>query len=287
MPPKKTTTPMTDAAIKELIAQGIADALADYEANRSSGNRTDSLNSRNERPVRTTRDNCTIENQVKYTTCTLLGSALTWWNSHVKTVRHDVAYGMPWRTLMKMMTAKYCQRSEIKKLEIELWNLKVKGTDVVSYTQRFQELALICGRMLPEESDQVEKYVGGLPDMIQGNVMSSKPKTMQEAIELPNDLMDQKVRTFVERQAKNKRKLDNNPRDSHDQQPPFKMQNVPRVYTASPGERKGHYMSDCPELKNRNRGNHAGSGEARGRVYALGGGETDQDPNNIEDEIEA
>ncbi|GJU43236.1 reverse transcriptase domain-containing protein [Tanacetum coccineum] len=81
-----------------------------------------------------------------------------------------------------MMTAKYCPRSEIKKLEIEIWNLKVKGTDVVSYTQHFQELALMCGRMFLEESDEVEKYVGGLPDMIQGSVMASKPKKMQDAI---------------------------------------------------------------------------------------------------------
>ncbi|GKB66077.1 hypothetical protein Tco_0927489, partial [Tanacetum coccineum] len=66
-----------------------------------------------------------------------------------------------------MMTVKYCPRSEIKKLEIEIWNLKVKGIDVVGYTQRFQELALMCGRMFLGESDEVEKYVGGLPDMIQ------------------------------------------------------------------------------------------------------------------------
>ncbi|GKF69276.1 reverse transcriptase domain-containing protein [Tanacetum coccineum] len=78
--------------------------------------------------------NCTVACQIKFATCTLLGSALTWWNSHVKIVGHDAAYGMPWKTLMKMMTAKYCPRSEIKKLEIEIWNLKVKGTDVVSYT---------------------------------------------------------------------------------------------------------------------------------------------------------
>nr|GFC22141.1 reverse transcriptase domain-containing protein [Tanacetum cinerariifolium] len=106
----------------------------------------------------------------------------------VRTVRHDVAYGMPWKTLMKMMTETYCLRNEIKKLEIELWNLKVKGTNVVSYTQRFQELALLCARMLPKESDQVEKYTGGPPDMIQGNVMSARPKTMQEEIKLENDL---------------------------------------------------------------------------------------------------
>ncbi|GJW67583.1 hypothetical protein Tco_0122007 [Tanacetum coccineum] len=48
-----------------------------------------------------------------------------------------------------------------------------------------------------------------------------------------------------------------------------------------------HYKSDCPELKNQNHGNQAEGTEARGMVYALGGGETDQDPNNIEDEIEA
>ncbi|GKA75786.1 citrate synthase, mitochondrial [Tanacetum coccineum] len=48
----------------------------------------------------------------------------------------------------------------------------VKGSDVVSYTLPFQELALMCGRMFHEESYEVEKYVGGLPDMIRGNVMS-------------------------------------------------------------------------------------------------------------------
>ncbi|GKA33092.1 hypothetical protein Tco_0719459 [Tanacetum coccineum] len=82
---------------------------------------------------------------------------------------------------------------EIKKLEIELWNLKVKGTDVASYTQRFQELAQMCERMFPEKSDEVEKYVGGLLDNIQGSVMTSKPKTMQDAIEITNELMDQKA----------------------------------------------------------------------------------------------
>ncbi|GKF71796.1 hypothetical protein Tco_0207910 [Tanacetum coccineum] len=50
----------------------------------------------------------------------LLGNALMWWNSHIKTVSHEVAYGMPWKTLKMMMTDKYCQRGEIKKLEIEL-----------------------------------------------------------------------------------------------------------------------------------------------------------------------
>ncbi|GKC04387.1 hypothetical protein Tco_0995997 [Tanacetum coccineum] len=97
------------------------------------------------------------------------------------------------------MTDKYCPRGKIKKPKTELWNLKVKGTDVLSYNQHFQELALMCSRMFPKESDEVEKYVGGLPDMIQGSVMAFKPKTMQEAIEIANDLMNQKIHTFTER----------------------------------------------------------------------------------------
>ncbi|GJU31889.1 putative reverse transcriptase domain-containing protein [Tanacetum coccineum] len=44
----------------------------------------------------------------------------------------EAAHAMPWRTLKKMMTDKYRPRGEIKKLEFEMWNLKVKGTDVES-----------------------------------------------------------------------------------------------------------------------------------------------------------
>ncbi|GJW71413.1 reverse transcriptase domain-containing protein [Tanacetum coccineum] len=225
MDPKKTTTPMTDAAIKQLIAQGVADALDEYEATKNSRNGDDShyLRSGRRRTVSIAREctysdflkcqpfnfkgtegvvgltqwlekmesvfhisNYTVACQIKFATCTLLGNALTWWNSHVKTVSHDAAYGMTWKTLKKMTTDKYCPRSEIKKFEIEIWNLKDKGTVVVSYTQCFQELALMCGRMFLEESDEVEKYVGGLPDMIQGSVMASKPKIMQDAIEFTN-----------------------------------------------------------------------------------------------------
>ncbi|GJV56337.1 putative reverse transcriptase domain-containing protein [Tanacetum coccineum] len=49
------------------------------------------------------------------------GNALTWWNSHVKNTTPEAAHAMPWRTLKKMMTAKYCPRGEIKKLEFEMW----------------------------------------------------------------------------------------------------------------------------------------------------------------------
>ncbi|GJS66403.1 putative reverse transcriptase domain-containing protein [Tanacetum coccineum] len=154
------------------------------------------------------------------------------------TVGHDVAYAMPWKTLKKMMTDKYCPMGEIKKLETKMWNLKVKGTDVLSYNQRFQEFALMCNRMFLEESDEVEKYVGGLLDMIHGSVKASKPKTMQEAIEFATELMDKKILTLVERQAENKRKFEDTSRNNQNQQQPFKRNNVAQAYTAGPREKK-------------------------------------------------
>ncbi|GJU98301.1 putative reverse transcriptase domain-containing protein [Tanacetum coccineum] len=157
------------------------------------------------------------------------------------------------------MTDKYCPRAKIKKLEVEMWNLKVKGTDVVGYNQRFQELALMCVRMFPKEPDKIEKYVGGLPDMIH----------RRSAL-----LLNIKLRTRGNLITTTK--LNNNP--------PPKKQGVAIAYAAGSGKRKespaatnnqrnltcyecgnqGHYRSDCPELKNQNHGNQAGGTRARG-----------------------
>nr|GEY95195.1 hypothetical protein [Tanacetum cinerariifolium] len=102
-----------------------------------------------------------------------------------------------------------------------------------------------------QESDEVEKYVGGLPDMIRVNVMAARPKTMQEAIELANDVMDRKIRTFAKRQAENKRKLDNNSSDNNGQQSPFKRQNVARAYSVGPSKMKEYArtLSLCNKCK--------------------------------------
>nr|GEV59567.1 hypothetical protein [Tanacetum cinerariifolium] len=223
---------------------------------------------------------------------------------------HDDAYAMTWGTLKKKLMDKYRPKGEIKKLEIELWNLRVKGNDVAAYTQRFQELALMCTKFLDDETEKVDKYISGLPDNIHWNVMSARPKTLDETIELANDLMDQKLRTYAERQNENKRKADDSPRNN--QQQPHKKQNVARAYTAGPGEKKvytgdlplctkcnyhhtgqcapkcgkckryGHTTMDCqncPKLKNR--GNGSENGVAQGRVYALGGRDASPDSNVI------
>ncbi|GKC18636.1 putative reverse transcriptase domain-containing protein [Tanacetum coccineum] len=268
-----TTITVTNAQLKAMIDQGVIDALAACDAGRNM-NGDDSHNSgtgvrRTEcvagectypdfmkcQPLNLkgtegvveliqwfekmeivfSISNCSVENEIKFSTCTLLASALTWWNSHVRIVGHDVSYAMTWTDLKKKMTDKYCLRGEIKKLEVELWNLKVKGTDVIGYNQCFQELALLCVRMFHEESDKIERYVGGLPDMIHGSVVASRPKIMQEAIEIETELMDKKIHTFAERQSENKRKQDDNQKQQQQQN---KRQNTGRAYTAGSGEKK-------------------------------------------------
>ncbi|GJR19085.1 putative reverse transcriptase domain-containing protein [Tanacetum coccineum] len=197
---------------------------------------------------------CAIENQVKFATCTLLGAALTWWNGQIRTLGPD-AYSMTWEVLKKKMTDKYCPQGEIMKLEIELWNLK----------------------FIAIETEKVDKYISGLPDNIYGNVKSSKPKTLEKTIELAKDLMDQKLRTYEERQTDNKRKADDSSRNNHGhQQQPIKRKNVGKAFIMGSGEKKlyggslpkgsGNTNRDCPKLKNKEGGN----GNAQGWVYAIG-----------------
>ncbi|GKA20223.1 putative reverse transcriptase domain-containing protein [Tanacetum coccineum] len=239
--------------------------------------------------------NCIVENQVKFATCTLHSVALTWWNTHVKTVGHDAAYG-----------------SEV------------------------------------EESDKIEKYVGGLPDMIHGSVVTSKPKIMQDAVEIATELMDKKIYTFAERQTESKRKFEDTSRNTQNQQQQNKRQNTGRAYTAGTGEKKqyggskplcskcnyhhdgpcapkchkcnkvghfardcrstanannannqkgtgsgqkptcyecgvqGHFKRECPKLKNNNnRGNQVGGGNAPAKVYAVGHAGTNPNSNVV------
>ncbi|GJS17114.1 putative reverse transcriptase domain-containing protein [Tanacetum coccineum] len=183
-------------------------------------------------------NNCSVENQIKFSTCTLLGNALTWWNSHIRTVVNDIAYAMIWTELKKKITDKYCLRTEIKKLEVELWELKVKVTDVIGYNQHFQELALLCGRIFPEESDKIKKYVGGLPDMIHRSVVASKPKTMQEAIEMEIEVMDKRIRTFADCQTESKRNFEDTSRNTQNQPQHNKRQNTGRAYTVGSCNKK-------------------------------------------------
>nr|GEY96552.1 hypothetical protein [Tanacetum cinerariifolium] len=174
---------------------------------------------------------------VKFVTCTLLDAALTWWNSQIRSLGPD-AYSMTWEVLKKKMTEKYRPHGEIKKLENQLSNLKVKGNDVLKYIEHFQELTLICTKFVANETEKIDKYISGLLDNIHGSVKYSKHKTLDDTIELANDFMDQKLRTYAERQT-NKRKADDLSRNNHGHQ-------------QQPAKR--HFKRDCPNLKNKDGG---------------------------------
>ncbi|GJZ00798.1 putative reverse transcriptase domain-containing protein [Tanacetum coccineum] len=208
----------------------------------------------------------------------MLGAALTWWNGHVRTLGHDAAYAMTWGTLKKKLTDKYCSKGKITKLEIELWNLRVRGNDVATYMQRFQEPALMCTKFLADETENINKYISGLPDNIHGNVISVRPKTLDDAIELANDLMDQKLCTYAERQNDNKSKADDLSRNN---QQPHKKQCAPKC-----GNCKSHIKKNFLRLNNRGNSNENGTTQGRayalgGRAYALGGRDASPDSNVI------
>ncbi|GKB54825.1 reverse transcriptase domain-containing protein [Tanacetum coccineum] len=84
--------------------------------------------------IETVFSNCPQKYQVKYASCNLQNGALTWWNSHKRTIRSDATYAMTWKELLKLMIEVYCLRNDIQKIEAELWNLDVKGNDLNAYT---------------------------------------------------------------------------------------------------------------------------------------------------------
>ncbi|GJU03647.1 putative reverse transcriptase domain-containing protein [Tanacetum coccineum] len=102
-----------------------------------------------------------------------------------------------------MFIRKYRPRNEVKQMEKELWNLKVKGTNLTTYNQRFQELILLCPEMVPNTDRLLERYIEGLPLNIKGNVNSSKPVDLHEAIEIAQGLMYQVVQGLGENSGDN------------------------------------------------------------------------------------
>ncbi|GJV64713.1 putative reverse transcriptase domain-containing protein [Tanacetum coccineum] len=179
--------------------------------------------------------NCPPKYQVKYATCTLQDSALTWWNSHKRTIGVEAAYAMNWVELM---------------------------------------------RMVLDEEDRVERFIRGLSNNIQGNVIAANLARLQDAICIANQLMDKKLQGYAARSAENKKRIESNPRDNHRQQPPFKRQNCGRP---------GHVKRECPKLRNRNHrkrvrnktGNQTGGNEATARAYAISKRGTNPDSNVV------
>nr|GEZ84714.1 hypothetical protein [Tanacetum cinerariifolium] len=99
--------------------------------------------------------------RVKFAMATLRGRALTWWNGRTKAM--------------------------------ELYNLRMKGMDIDGYTNRFHELALLCPRMVELDAVKVEQYIRGLTKSICGDVTSSQPTTINDAVRLAYQLAGQLI----------------------------------------------------------------------------------------------
>ncbi|GJT92933.1 putative reverse transcriptase domain-containing protein [Tanacetum coccineum] len=159
---------------------------------------------------------CAEDDKVKFAMCTFEGRALTWWNGNVQTLGLANANQIPWSNVKAMMTTEYCPATEIQRMEQELWTLTLKGDDIEAYNNRFHELALMCHELVPTEKKKIERYVRGFPERIKGNITSSKPATLHEAINMARELVEQAVQGRAARIGEsNKRKWEDNQRNNN------------------------------------------------------------------------
>ncbi|GJR93406.1 reverse transcriptase domain-containing protein [Tanacetum coccineum] len=249
MPPKRTSTSETPVitldAIRQLINDGISSALKAQAAAMATSDNSNRNTEPREIPVakrgnykefincqpfyfngtegavdlirwfeRTesvfSRSKCAEEDRVTFATGTLTDDALSWWNAHAQPMGIEQANQITWTELKRLLTNKYCPRTEIKKMEDEFYGLTVNGSDLKTYIRRFQELTILCPNMVPNSEKLMEAFIGGLPQSIEGNVTASKPQTLEEAINISQRLMDQIIkRDSVQETNDRKRKLEN------------------------------------------------------------------------------
>nr|GEW38219.1 hypothetical protein [Tanacetum cinerariifolium] len=231
MAPKRTTrstadqetinaTSVTNAQLQAMIDQGVTAALAARDALRSTnGDDSHNFGTGVRRTERATRE-YTYTDFLKCQPLPFTGTegvaSLSQWCKRMKSVFHISNCAA--KNQVKFATCTF------HSVALTWWNTHVQTV----------------GHEAAYESDKIEKYIGGLPDMIHGSVVASKPKTMQEAIEIATELMDKKIHTFAERETASKRKFENASRNTQNQQQQQsnKRQNTGRVYTAAFGEKK-------------------------------------------------
>ncbi|GJU70610.1 putative reverse transcriptase domain-containing protein [Tanacetum coccineum] len=315
MPPKRISTSeapaMTQAAIRKLVADSVTAALEAQAITMANANNTNRNTGERKSPVarkcsykefisyqpfnfkgsegavglirwfeRTesvfSRSNCTEDCKVKFATGTLTEEALSWWNSFAQPIGIEKAYKITW------------------------------GNNLKTYVKRFQELETICPTMVPDSEKMMEVFIGGLPRSIEGNVIASKPQTLEEAINIAQRLMDQVTKhTPVQVSSDHKRKFDdrrtfnnnnyrntnsNNRYNNHQpqqnkRQETFKAYAATQLKTMATGSNlllvtvtchacgeKGYYANQCRKTTNNN---------AQGRVYMLRDRNAHQDPNVV------
>nr|GFB84364.1 hypothetical protein [Tanacetum cinerariifolium] len=196
---------------------------------------------------------CTEDDKVNFAMCTLEGHALTWWNGNVQTLGLANANQIPWSNFKAMMTTEYCSAIEIQKMEQKLWTLTLKGDDIDAYNNCFHELALMCPELVPTKRKKIGKYVHGFPERIKGNITSSKPATLHDAINMARELVEQAVQGRATRIGEsNKRKWEDHQRNTNNNNPNNNNNNPPAEGRGYAGNLprcnrfKSHHNGQCP-----------------------------------------
>ncbi|KAD5802564.1 hypothetical protein E3N88_13924 [Mikania micrantha] len=86
---------------------------------------------------------CPENLKVKMASSAFHKGALTWWNSEKNTRGREVALALPWDGFKNLLVEKFCPRHELKKLEVEMWNLVQDSGENAKYTTRFHELCTL------------------------------------------------------------------------------------------------------------------------------------------------
>ncbi|GJW48193.1 reverse transcriptase domain-containing protein [Tanacetum coccineum] len=205
------------------------------------------------------RSNYAEENRVTFTTGTLTNDALSWWNAYAQPIRIEQANRITWTELKRLLTNKYCPRTEVKKMEDEFYNLVMKRDDLKTYVRRFQELAVLCPNMVPNYEKLMEAFIGGLPQSIKGNVTALKPQTLEEAVNIAQRLMDQILkRNSVQETDDHKRKFKdkrNTNNDNNNYPNNHNNNKYPNDHNHS-NNRKNHNYQDNRNNNNRNNDHH-------------------------------
>nr|GEZ49075.1 hypothetical protein [Tanacetum cinerariifolium] len=200
MPPRR----LKKKSIKRLVEKRMAKAIEEYKKSRANLDSAESSggNTRNvggtlivQEKVEQVFKICNYieEDKVMFASNTFEGRALIWWNGNVHTLGLFNANRIPWTEFKTMMNMKYYPTMKIQRMEQELWTLTLKGDDIEAYNNRFHELALMCPELVSTENKKIEKYIHGFPKRIKGNITSSKPATLHDAINMARELVEQAV----------------------------------------------------------------------------------------------
>ncbi|GJT56968.1 reverse transcriptase domain-containing protein [Tanacetum coccineum] len=197
-------------------------------------------------------------------------------------IRPDVvteeAYKITWVEFKKLLIKKYYPRTKVQKKENEFYHLTVKGNDLKTYVRRFQELETLCPIMVLDSEKMMEVFSGGLSQSIEGNVTTSKPQTLEEAINIAQRLMDQNKRQeafryYVATPAENSRYAGNLPLCRRC----VLHHTGPCTVKCNTCNKVGHLTKNC-----RNKRPATGN-MLPGRAYMLRDRNAHQDPNVVTD----